>query len=818
MQALTYVLARVLVAFFCWITAGYAFVASSAFAYQQFIRPRVFRWVGDFSDWHVALSWGWLMLLTGLLRRDLRSRAGKVSALLFVAAAAATGLNTLHPILPRLTDGSWSIAAGIAALVPVIWLALIDHQLAGPWLRVPARPLTEAERRVSEGRRLLAALGAALAVAVVYSVMASLGVARAFEPDLMGPIYAVVVGVAAGDVLLVFTGAFLLLTLLGRLMGRWFIVHYYTLLATAALACAAAVALLVGPALGLTPKTAWLCGGAFGMSAAATWSGLRIRGLAASGQRVGDAADVFFPRYAGEGGDRRAMLACAAIAPLAVLLAAVASRMDWDSVLLRAGVLVVWAAAFIALCAAVHVRRPVTNQILGVVCAAPLILHAAIPMTPVLRHALDRYGIYNASSLLADAMVRRPPETPSFGRYLRANTGLTDVTVDPISIDLVPSPLPAASRTPLIFLLVIDSLRPDYLSPYNPRVHFTPHIQAFADSNLLFSNAFTRYGGTGLSMPAIWAGSALAHKQYVIPFASMNSLERLLDRNGYRRAMSRDHITDLLWQRRPSDIELDRGHTEMDFEFCRTLDEIGGTLESTADSPEPLFVQTRSLNLHVASVRNGYVPPGKAYEGFEAPYAWRVEQMDECFGAFIDRLKRLGLYDRSLIVLTSDHGELIGEDGRWGHSYHMFPEVVQIPLLLHLPASIPPGSVNTDALSLSTDIVPTVYRALGYQPGRLNALAGRSLIDVGPARAVGPAADGEVLAASYGAVYAVVSRSGRYLYIADAIKGTDHAYRRSPDRTWTELAVDDLQRAEGQRRIRRHVDEAARRYGLDRRF
>ena len=60
MQALTYVLARVLVAFFCWITAGYAFVASSAFAYQQFIRPRVFRWVGDFSDWHVALSWGWL--------------------------------------------------------------------------------------------------------------------------------------------------------------------------------------------------------------------------------------------------------------------------------------------------------------------------------------------------------------------------------------------------------------------------------------------------------------------------------------------------------------------------------------------------------------------------------------------------------------------------------------------------------------------------------------------------------------------------------------------------------------------------------------
>ena len=53
--------------------------------------------------------------------------------------------------------------------------------------------------------------------------------------------------------------------------------------------------------------------------------------------------------------------------------------------------------------------------------------------------------------------------------------------------------------------------------------------------------------------------------------------------------------------------------------------------------------------------------------------------------AKIDDLKARQLYDDSVIVLTSDHGDSLGEEGRWGHAYTLFPEVLQVPLIVHLP-------------------------------------------------------------------------------------------------------------------------------------
>ena len=51
-----------------------------------------------------------------------------------------------------------------------------------------------------------------------------------------------------------------------------------------------------------------------------------------------------------------------------------------------------------------------------------------------------------------------------------------------------------------------------------------------------------------------------------------------------------------------------------------------------------------------------------------------MRRLDGCFGAFVDDLKASGLYDDSLIVLTSDHGDSLGEQGRMGHAYTVFPK------------------------------------------------------------------------------------------------------------------------------------------------
>ena len=57
----------------------------------------------------------------------------------------------------------------------------------------------------------------------------------------------------------------------------------------------------------------------------------------------------------------------------------------------------------------------------------------------------------------------------------------------------------------------------------------------FAKDSVVFTRAFTRYGGTGLSVPAIWTGGMVLHKQYVTPSEPMNTLLKLLDAGGYRR-------------------------------------------------------------------------------------------------------------------------------------------------------------------------------------------------------------------------------------------------------------------------------------------
>ena len=68
----------------------------------------------------------------------------------------------------------------------------------------------------------------------------------------------------------------------------------------------------------------------------------------------------------------------------------------------------------------------------------------------------------------------------------------------------------------------------------------------------------------------------------------------------------------------------------MDFDFCRTLDELGQQLDQDTVRERPLFAQTRSLNLHVAAVRNGYVPPDKQVGKCESAVASNVAKYVKC--------------------------------------------------------------------------------------------------------------------------------------------------------------------------------------------
>ena len=229
----------------------------------------------------------------------------------------------------------------------------------------------------------------------------------------------------------------------------------------------------------------------------------------------------------------------------------------------------------------------------------------------------------------------------------------------------------------------MDSLRRDYLSPYNAAVRFTPAIGELAKDSVVFKRAFTRYGGTGLSVPAIWTGGMVLHKQYVTPFDPMNTLLKMLEADNHRRLISMDLVVVQLMPAPPPDDELDLGVPIMSYRMCQTLDDLKGKLQPAQDR-RPVFAYSLPQDLHISHIRRRPVPEGTSYPGFFPQVAAQVEEIDGCFGRFIAFLKERGMYNDSVIVITSDHGDSLGDALRWGHSSTMFPEVVRIPLIVRV--------------------------------------------------------------------------------------------------------------------------------------
>ena len=81
-------------------------------------------------------------------------------------------------------------------------------------------------------------------------------------------------------------------------------------------------------------------------------------------------------------------------------------------------------------------------------------------------------------------------------------------------------------------------------------------------------------------------------------------------------------------------------------------------------------------------------------------------------GRVFERLRSRGLYDDTLIVLTGDHGEGLGEHGEYGHGIFCYQETLAVPLLMRIPGRQPQPAVIEDTVDL-VDIMPTVLAAVG---------------------------------------------------------------------------------------------------------
>ena len=169
--------------------------------------------------------------------------------------------------------------------------------------------------------------------------------------------------------------------------------------------------------------------------------------------------------------------------------------------------------------------------------------------------------------------------------------------------------------------------------------------------------------------------------------------------------------------------------------------------------------------VHLYDVHAPYVPPepyASKYAG--RPYDGTVAWSDEVVGRLIKALRDAGTLDRTLVIVTSDHGEALGEHGEDVHGYFVYEATLRVPLVIRGPG-IAPGT-RLGGAARTIDLFPTIVEMMGL--GGESAASGRSLA---PALKGGAANDQPSFAESlvpllhYGWSDLRAVRDGRWKYI-----------------------------------------------------
>ena len=213
----------------------------------------------------------------------------------------------------------------------------------------------------------------------------------------------------------------------------------------------------------------------------------------------------------------------------------------------------------------------------------------------------------------------------------------------------------------------------------------------------------------------------------------------------------------------------------------------------TRDYTGPFTGSTAEL----LAVRGGrLVPTQRDVEHLRDLYVAGIRQLDEEIAVLRGFLERAGLWNRTLLVVTSDHGEEFLEHGGVLHGRTQYDEVLRIPLILHGPG-VPAGTRVARPVSI-VDVLPTVLALLGEEPPA--ALDGENLF----AGAGAPAAAGDRV------LFGEADHSNREPDVTRSARGARFKLildRRSGDDALYDLGIDPRERQDVKAA---HADEARR--------
>ena len=287
---------------------------------------------------------------------------------------------------------------------------------------------------------------------------------------------------------------------------------------------------------------------------------------------------------------------------------------------------------------------------------------------------------------------------------------------------------------PNVVLITIDTLRADHLGCYGYKQIKTPNIDGLAADSGRFEHAYTVVPVTLPSHTAMLTGtypmlSGMHDFSANKLSPQQGTMATVLKQAGY--ATGAVVASAVLDSRFGLNQGFDFYYDHFDFSRLEeaNLDEMERPGNVVADQALDWLGKNSQkkffLWMHLYDPHYPYRPPEPySREYASQPYDGEIAFADEQVGRLLRFLKDKGLYQNTVIVLSGDHGESLGEHGEKTHGFFIYNVTMHVPLIIHLPGK-PATQTVADPVSL-VDLMPTVLAATGLDiPSQVQ---GRSLL------------------------------------------------------------------------------------------
>ena len=294
-----------------------------------------------------------------------------------------------------------------------------------------------------------------------------------------------------------------------------------------------------------------------------------------------------------------------------------------------------------------------------------------------------------------------------------------------------PAPPMAPPTATNVLIVTIDTLRADRLGIQSARV-LTPNIDSLAREGAWATNATVHAPLTRPSHVSLFTGRYPAEhgiRDNVSPplAAEVPVLAERFKRDGFATAA---FIASVVLDRQSG---LARGFDVYSDRFAPGEDrkpgdavvkEAAAWMAGALAAPKPAGSKAGFFSwVHLYDPHAPYLPPGRyATEYRDHPYDGTVAWSDELIGRLVRALRDAGALDSTLVIVTSDHGEALGEHGEDVHGYFVYEATLRVPLVIRGPG-VKPGT-RLDGVARTIDLYSTILEMTGRTA---EAMSGRSL-------------------------------------------------------------------------------------------